>query len=39
MWCEMPESHQGMRPPAVKKSRESWMRALAHSPIPTMTTK
>ncbi len=39
MWWEMPDSHQGILPPAVKKSRASRMRDFAQMPMAIITTK
>ena len=39
MWWEIPDSHHGILPPAVKKSAELWTRAFAHRPIATITKK
>ena len=39
MWCEMPQSHHGILPPAVKKSAAFLTRRFAHQPMPIMTRK
>lgn len=39
MWCEMPDSHQGILPPAVKKSLTSSTRLWDQTPIAVMTPK
>ncbi len=39
MWCEMPDSHQGILPPAVKKSLTLSTRLCDQTPIATITAK
>jgi hypothetical protein len=39
MWWEMPESHQGTRPRAVKKSATFSTRVLDHTPMASITKK
>ena len=39
MWCEMPDSHHGILPPAVKKSAAFLTRRFDHQPMPIMTRK
>jgi hypothetical protein len=39
MWCEMPASHHGILPPAVKKSPVSLTRLFDQTPIAIITKK
>jgi hypothetical protein len=39
MWWEIPASHQGILPPAVKKSLTLETRLWDHQPITTISTK
>ncbi len=39
MWWEMPDSHHGIFPPAVKKSLTSSTRLCDHTPIAIITPK
>jgi hypothetical protein len=39
IWCEMPESHHGIAPPAVKKSLAVLTLERAQKPIPSITRK
>lgn len=39
MWWEMPESHQGVLPPAVKKSLTLSTRLSDQTPMATITAK
>src|SRR5215470_8583196 len=39
IWCEIPDSHHGIAPPAVKKSLAVFTFARAQNPIPSIPAK
>jgi len=39
MWCDTPDSHHGIRPPAVKKSAAVLIWLRAQTPMPTISRK